>query len=80
MEVNATVALASTRRVLSDQTSFLERKMSMPRLQRFERHDGVEVAINPMLVQMVWKPNEGGGLARIVFDENHTVDVKGGIR
>ena len=54
--------------------------MSMPRLQRFERHDGVEVAINPMLVQMVWKPNEGGGLARIVFDENHTVDVKGGIR
>ena len=52
----------------------------MPRLQRFERHDGVEVAINAMLVRMVWKPSEGGGLVRIVFDENHTVDVKGGIR
>ena len=52
----------------------------MPRLQRFEQHDGVEVAINPMLVRLVWKPNEGGGIVRIAFDENHTVDVKGGIR
>lgn len=52
----------------------------MPRLQRFERHDGLEVAVNPMLVRMVLKPNDGGGLVRIVFDENHTVDVKGGIR
>jgi hypothetical protein len=52
----------------------------MPRLQRFERHDGVEVAINPMLVRLVWKPNEGGGVVRLAFDENHTIDVKGGIR
>ena len=52
----------------------------MPRLQRFVRHDGVEVAVNPMQVRMVWKPAEGGELVRIAFDETHTVDVKGGIR
>ena len=55
----------------------------MPRLQRFVRHDGAEVAVNPMLVRMVWKPieaSEEGDLVRIVFDEDHTVEVKGGIR
>lgn len=52
----------------------------MPRLQWFVQHDGTEVAINPMLVRLVWKPSEGGDLVRIAFDKNHTVDVRGGIQ
>ena len=42
----------------------------MPRLQRFERHDGVEVAINPMLVRLVWKPNEGGFESHLQYLNN----------
>ena len=52
----------------------------MPRLQRLVRDNGSEIAVNPLLVRMVWVPPENSGLVRIAFDENHTVDVKGGIR
>lgn len=44
------------------------------------RSDGAEIAVNPILVRMVWVPEDGSGFVRIAFDEKHTVDVKGGIR